>query len=1540
MNKPVIGALEERRRDALVDYYRGHVADPDLGVTTVADIEQYLLMDTQVTDKVDTSRLAEMIACLQRLLGRIYNRQEPGYTKKFSADELEYWHKRLCNISDFAGYMMLQNDPQNYISPGLRLKKTKSFINLENSLSQARISDASVQPALYEHLGNFEKICNLLLISGYIDSTDKSAPTDKPDEPTFKNTYYYMIGRQTEQPYAYYWRKVRVLINESNKDKDYLNPADWTEWVELQLPSGLEVLASRLVVFGGRLSLVYIEGVQDPDEKNKDGVVTAPGPWSVEAKLSWLGLNNIWSTPISLGKEQFAVLDKGNLRLVAVTVAGTRKDIDDWLAVSFTSIETAPGVQDWRDDTVPGWLFACVDAFFLPQAVKVATLQSWSSGRFKDQRSLQHKVTRDEYTALNRVLKAPASGGTVVGDLSGTLGINLNFSSRLDAGVVHNKLQVQGLCQAKRLQFDLKEIVLLSKRMFGDKVAYFEVSYDGPRKILLTCHLLETEAMNVELLFKDIKEEVHVLGTLQPSDFSDYGNSWLRAKKSIELSQTHLEELSLKRPDEAFNGAGMSIRTPRGDARFNELVNKISVSALPQNLTFGLKLLDGATELKTQNFTFDLVNWYSSNWLEYSWTGDTAKTLSVSWGDDVGTRGRDKYDVTINQTSAASALPWLDTQPSGAQFLDLTALGLSTLKYVRLNSPFGPVLKSRVAVSIDVLLSWETQNSLEPGHAGTIGGYSSVPMDFKSAHGVFYWELFFHLPFLIAHRLCEESNYLESQRYYHYIFDPQNKRDPMSDDINLYWRCRPLLEEGYAGAEANNLVDPDALAYACPVIYRKTIFMGYVRCLLAYADNYYRRLTRDDLVAAKLMYERALALLGPKPDAAPMSHWVPKSAENILDPTQSRGPSKLEQFSRQLEVSVATLPERVVGTPQLAGLELDEFRPPTNEMLLDFWRHIEQCLDNMANNLTLDGKPMFLPLFAPPTNPLDLLRAQAGGSSGASRSAGAGLNIPHYRFLRMLDWTQNAAQTLMRFGQQVLQFMEQRDRGQLEELQTTHMMELSKFATEIQQATIDQLKVAKEGLGKSKELVGKREEYYRELQSSSLIVPEILGDATGVIGRIAGAASIIPTVSAGAIKALPKIGGGMGGMVAPFPVAIKTVESGDPGEPVKSSGSAIAQGGAVAFVIAEALQRTAFYNRRQEEWAFQEQQANAEIAVLNEQIKAQEHAILAAEASLRQAKKSTEQAQAIYSFHKTRVTNVELYRWLVSQMATHYYQAYDAVVSMCLSTQAAWQYEMGDYDTTFVRANVWMDNYHGLLAAESITLDLMRMQSAYIQRHERRLELTKTISLRQLFDAKAKEEDSEVDWAATLKRFCEEGVLDFELTQQMFDWDYPGQFCRQITTVDVTLPAVMAPYQDARLLLTQLTSTTAVKPVVTSLDYLYAPDATRVPLDVKLNLRNSQQIAVSTGIDDLGLHTQMDERYLPFEGTGAVSRWRFELPMGKDHTQTALCESLTDIIIRVRYLAFAGNTAYTQAVIEKLTAARANARLFPSADQVSSAMDS
>ena len=82
------------------------------------------------------------------------------------------------------------------------------------------------------------------------------------------------------------------------------------------------------------------------------------------------------------------------------------------------------------------------------------------------------------------------------------------------------------------------------------------------------------------------------------------------------------------------------------------------------------------------------------------------------------------------------------------------------------------------------------------------------------------------------------------------------------------------------------------------------------------------------------------------------------------------------------------------------------------------------------------------------------------------------------------------------------------------------------------------------------------------------------------------------------------------------------------------------------------------------------------------------------------------------------------------------------------------------------------------------------------------------------------------------------------------------------------------------------------------------PDGT-----TKTDLRAHQQIALSRGLDDDGLFTlnfDNDPRYLPFEYTGAVSCWslNFTNPLH----QKNLLESITDIIIHVRYTARPGRS--------------------------------
>ncbi|PHX38357.1 hypothetical protein AO263_31555 [Pseudomonas sp. NZIPFR-PS5] len=217
-----------------------------------------------------------------------------------------------------------------------------------------------------------------------------------------------------------------------------------------------------------------------------------------------------------------------------------------------------------------------------------------------------------------------------------------------------------------------------------------------------------------------------------------------------------------------------------------------------------------------------------------------------------------------------------------------------------------------------------------------------------------------------------------------------------------------------------------------------------------------------------------------------------------------------------------------------------------------------------------------------------------------------------------------------------------------------------------------------------------------------------------------------------------------------------------------------------------------------------------------------------------------------------------------------YYQAYDATVSLCLAAEACWQYERADFTTRFIKPSAWNDTYRGLLSGESLKLDLLRMETALPPSTDDVLTLNR-------------------EWADVVMRLSEEGAVEFEITQAMLDEDYPGQTLRRIKRISVSLPVTVGPYQDIRAILTQ------------------SYNAVQIGNTLKENMRASQQIAVSTGIDDDGLFVFNfdDERYLPFEGTGAISRWRLDFPHF-DGSQKDMIASITDIIVHIRYTAKAG----------------------------------
>lgn len=318
------------------------------------------------------------------------------------------------------------------------------------------------------------------------------------------------------------------------------------------------------------------------------------------------------------------------------------------------------------------------------------------------------------------------------------------------------------------------------------------------------------------------------------------------------------------------------------------------------------------------------------------------------------------------------------------------------------------------------------------------------------------------------------------------------------------------------------------------------------------------------------------------------------------------------------------------------------------------------------------------------------------------------------------------------------------------------------------------------------------------------------------------------------------------------------------------------------------LDRNEAFNRRTQEWEHTLAQSRLELAQVKAQLRVQREQANSSRLQYASAEMALRQARLMFDLLEKRFTTSQLYQWLNTQFSSFYLQAYDMALSLCLDAQACWHYERAESDRTFVHAAQWNSHRSGLSAGEGLKLSLINMQAAYFHNHARPMEITKTISLRQL---KAKDPNAtrNAAWDELSASLKKTGIVEFELTKALFDADYPEHYLRRIKSISVTLPATLSPYEDIRATLTQTHHT------------IHTPDKGEFEYS---SHRINEQIALSTGLNDSGLFTlnfDGGDRYLPFEFTGAVSGWRLSFP--NPSAQQAMLNSLTDIIIHVRYVA-------------------------------------
>jgi len=321
--------------------------------------------------------------------------------------------------------------------------------------------------------------------------------------------------------------------------------------------------------------------------------------------------------------------------------------------------------------------------------------------------------------------------------------------------------------------------------------------------------------------------------------------------------------------------------------------------------------------------------------------------------------------------------------------------------------------------------------------------------------------------------------------------------------------------------------------------------------------------------------------------------------------------------------------------------------------------------------------------------------------------------------------------------------------------------------------------------------------------------------------------------------------------------------------------------------------RTAGYQRRVEEWTLQANLAARELLQLGRQIVASLIAEQVAQHDYATAQKQVAQAKDIQAFLKTKFTNTDFYTWMQSDLTGLYYQYYRFACDTARKAEQTMKYELmrPELDaTTFIQYNYWDSGHQGLLSGEALCLDVKRMELAYHESNTRELELTRHVSLR-LLDPMA------------LLALKVAGSCTVTVPEWLYDWDGPGHYMRRIKAFAVSVPSVVGPTTSLNLTATLQGSTIRVSPLAGSGGAAGGYARTGQD-DIRFQdyFGSTDVIVTSGGVGDSGMfETNLhDERFLPFEGAGAVSTWNLSLPA---EVRSFDYLTISDLILHIRYTA-------------------------------------
>lgn len=755
---------------------------------------------------------------------------------------------------------------------------------------------------------------------------------------------------------------------------------------------------------------------------------------------------------------------------------------------------------------------------------------------------------------------------------------------------------------------------------------------------------------------------------------------------------------------------------------------------------------------------------------------------------------------------------------------------------------------------------------------------------------------------------------------------------------------------------------PHVVARTRYLAYQLNVIMKYLDNLLAWGDSLFRQDTIETLNEATQIYVLAANILGRKPQRIPPRRkTAARSYAQLKAAGIDAFGNALVAWENEFPFNSAPSGgDTSPGTESVFGIGRSlYFCIPQNDQLLAYWDKVADRLFKIRHCMNIEGIVRQLALFDPPIDPGALVRAAAAGMDIASIVNNVNQPLSTVRGPLLLQKALELCAEVKSMGSALLSAIEKADGEHLAVLRQDHELAVLNRARDVRFLQWKEAEAATESLIRSRATVFERYRHYKrilgvsdseidrlktvELARTALDedgfdgvyaewvsryaqalpreayrketsvggIMEFAGEAVvsvfgGKLGEtlplnknenaelnvflptsdLFSTAGTILTIASAALGLIPQFNG----HGTPLGVGVAAGFGGVQLSQFAKKASDAANMVSAAFRgSADRASKMATYYRRAEDYVLQANVATSELEQYGRQIIGALLREQLARKEFENHKRQIENAEELRAFMQDKFTTEELYTWMQGVLSDTYFDCYKFAFDLAKRAEQTLKHELmrPELDELdLIKFGYWDSARRGLLAGETLYLDLKRLEMAFQEQNRREYEITRHVSLARL------------DPIALLKLKAT-GACEVTVPEWLFDLDSPGHYMRRLKSVAMSIPCITGPFTGVHCRLSLLRSSIRVSSVKGS---QYARNPTGDDDRFRDFTGAIQSIVTSTAQNDSGLFelSLRDDRYLPFEGAGAISSWRLELPA--DIPQFDF-ESISDVVLHLRYTA-------------------------------------